>query len=179
MDNGTRLEIQEHVELEKEWRWIPLSQHWICGEELFLSIMIWLRWMKIEWYWCDGLYNQIGDSGACGIGEVLKMNSILESLDLSGRVIFMYYDLIEMNEDWMILMWWIMESDWRFRSMWDWRRNEDEFHSHKIGFGWRSYFYALWFDWDEWGLNDIYVMDYITRLERKGKRLWGKGRIVI
>ena len=135
MDYWTGLEIQEHVELEKDWRWIPLSQHWICGEELFLSIMIWLRWMKIEWYWCDGLYNQIGDSGACGIGEVLKMNSILELLDLGGRVIFMYFDLIEMNDDWMIFMWWIMEPDWRFRSMWDWRRIEDEFYSQNIVVG--------------------------------------------
>ena len=93
------------------------------------------------------------------------MNSTLKELYLSGWVIFMYYDLIEKNDDWMIFMWWIMEQDWRFRSMWDWRGIEDEFHSHKIEFEWRSSFYVLWFDWDEWRLNDIYVMDYGTRLE--------------
>ena len=41
----------------------------------------------------------IGDSGACGIREALKMNSTLTWLNLHGGDIFMYYDLIEMNED--------------------------------------------------------------------------------
>ena len=50
----------------------------------------------------------IGDSGACGIGEGLKMNSTLTELYLTGGVIVMFYDLIEMNEDWMIIMWWII-----------------------------------------------------------------------
>ena len=53
----------------------------------------------IERYLCDGLWNKIGDSGACGIGEGLKMNSSLTRLDLYGGVIFMYYYLIEMNDD--------------------------------------------------------------------------------
>ena len=41
----------------------------------------------------------IGDSGACGIGEALKMNSSLTELGLSGGVIFMYHVLIEINEN--------------------------------------------------------------------------------
>ena len=41
----------------------------------------------------------IGDSEACAIGEGLKMNSTLKELWLYGGVIFMYYDLIEMNDD--------------------------------------------------------------------------------
>ena len=41
----------------------------------------------------------IGDSGGCGIGEVLKINSTLTRLDLDRGVIFMYYVLIEMNDD--------------------------------------------------------------------------------
>ena len=41
----------------------------------------------------------IGDSGACGIGEGLKMNSTLTELYLDGGVIFMYYDLIEIHDD--------------------------------------------------------------------------------
>ena len=47
----------------------------------------------------DGLCKQIGDSGACVIGEGLKMNSTLTRLILDGGVIFMYNVLIEMNED--------------------------------------------------------------------------------
>ena len=42
---------------------------------------------------------EIGDSGACAIGEALKMNSTLTELHLRGGVVFMNYDLIEMNED--------------------------------------------------------------------------------
>ena len=45
------------------------------------------------------IWNQIGDSGACGIGEGLKMNSTLTYLDLHGGVIFMNYGLIEIHED--------------------------------------------------------------------------------
>ena len=41
----------------------------------------------------------IGDSGGCVIGEGLKINSTLKTLLLNRGVIFMYYDLIEMNED--------------------------------------------------------------------------------
>ena len=36
------------------------------------------------------LWNKIGDSEACGIGEGLKINSTLTELWLSGGVIFMY-----------------------------------------------------------------------------------------
>ena len=45
------------------------------------------------------IWNKIGDSGACAIGEGLKMNSTLTKLYLGRGVIFMYYDLIEMNDD--------------------------------------------------------------------------------
>ena len=41
----------------------------------------------------------IGDSGACVIGEGLKVNSTLKVLHLDRGVIFMYYGLIEMNDD--------------------------------------------------------------------------------
>ena len=41
----------------------------------------------------------IGDSGACGIGEGLKINSTLTRLDLGRGVIFMNHVLIEMNEN--------------------------------------------------------------------------------
>ena len=68
------------------------------------------------------------------IGEGLKMNSSLKTLWLNGGVI--YDDCIDMeiDDDLMIFVRWIIEQDWRFRSMWDWRGIEDEFFSQRIVF---------------------------------------------
>ena len=82
----TILEIQEDVQSEMDWRWIQLSQNWICGWGVndIYDVIGW-------WYWYELMNNNerngnnIGDSGACSIGDGLKMNSTLTKLNLSVR----------------------------------------------------------------------------------------------
>ena len=82
----TGLEIQEHVQSGKDWRWIQLSKHWIWvwGVNDLYDVIGW-------WYWYELInnnernVNKIGDSGACSIGDGLKVNSTLTSLNLGVR----------------------------------------------------------------------------------------------
>ena len=66
------------------------------------------------------------------------MNSSLKELYLY-EVVSGNYVLMEIDDDLMIFVGWIMEPDWRFRSMCDWRGIEDEFFSQSIVVEWRSY----------------------------------------
>ena len=61
--------------------------------------------------------------------------------------------------------------------MFNWGRIEDEFNSHGIGFeGDEDTIYMMWFD-DDIDMNWFIIMRGMgTILERKGKKLWGKGR---
>ena len=62
------------------------------------------------------------------------MNSSLTELYLEGGVIHDDCVDMEIDDDLMIFVRWIMEPDWRFRSMGNWRGIEDEFFSHKTEF---------------------------------------------
>ena len=84
---GTILEIQEHVQSGMDWSWIQLSHHWIWiwGFNGLYYVIGW-------WYWYELMnnnernVNNIGASGACSIGEGLKVNSTLKTLNLSLRI---------------------------------------------------------------------------------------------
>ncbi len=88
---------------ESEVRWMRKlsNDRFVCGEKMDLRSLFksGLRKMNDLMKMVVNLWNKIGDSEACGIGEGLKINSTLTRLDLDRGVIFMYYVLIEMNED--------------------------------------------------------------------------------
>ena len=78
-----RLEIQEEVWLGKDWNSIQHSlnciwEWWV--NNVWLGIWWWYDWFMIIYDEYNG--NNIGDSGGSGIGEGLKVNSTLTSLDL-------------------------------------------------------------------------------------------------
>ena len=83
---GIILEIQEEVQLGKDWSSIQHSQNWICNwgvNNVWLGISWWYDWfMNIYDVNND---NNIGDSGGSVIGEGLKVNSTLTELYLSVR----------------------------------------------------------------------------------------------
>ena len=90
------MEIQEHVQSGMDWRWIQLSQNWIWvwGVNDIYDVIGW--W----WYWNEFMNNDerngnnIGDSGACSIGDGLKVNSTLTKLSLWEWGVNDIYDTI-------------------------------------------------------------------------------------
>ena len=83
---GIILEIQEEVQLGKDWSSIRHSQNWICTwgvENVWLEISWWYDWFLIIYDVFN--VNNIGDSGGSVIGEGLKVNSSLTELNLSMR----------------------------------------------------------------------------------------------
>ena len=82
---GTILEIQEHVQSGKYWSWIQLSHTWIWvwGANDIYDGVGWYLNELINNNERNG--NNIGDSGGCSIGEVLKVNSTLTSLNLGVK----------------------------------------------------------------------------------------------
>ena len=80
------LEIQEEVQLGRDWSSIQHSQNciWECWVN---NVWLWISW----WYdWFMIVYdeyndNHIGDSGGSVIGEGLKVNSTLRILNLGLR----------------------------------------------------------------------------------------------
>ena len=77
------LEIQGVFQLGKDWISIQHSQNciWEWGvDNVWLRIWWWYDWFMIIY----DVYNvnNIGDSGASVIGEVIKVNSTLKELNL-------------------------------------------------------------------------------------------------
>ena len=80
------LEVQEEVPLGKDWRSIQHSHHWIWEwgvDNVWFGFSWWFDWFLI--IYDEYNVNKIGDSGGSGIGEVLKFNSTLKTLDLHIR----------------------------------------------------------------------------------------------
>ena len=79
----TILEIQEHVQSGMDWRWIQLSQNWVCGWGVndIYDVIGWRHWYELMNN-DERNVNNIGDSGACSIGDGLKVNSTLTLLNL-------------------------------------------------------------------------------------------------
>ena len=83
---GIILEIQEEVWLGRDWRSIQHLHHCIWAwlvNKIWLRISWWYDWFMI--IYDEYNVNNIGDSGASGIGEGLKVNSTLTELSLGMK----------------------------------------------------------------------------------------------